>query len=156
MWGIDWAWGVPMLLGAVAFQVVGLVGIEGLLRWSQARRVKPRSLLNFLWMTLLVANAILLLHVVEASAWAWLYLKLEAIDGFPDAMLFSVNAITSYGHNDSQLAGKWRLLGAIEALNGVMIFGLSTAFFISALTQMRGHSEAVKAAVSVPKIEQDL
>lgn len=142
MWGVDWAWGVPMLLGAVAFQVAGLVGIEGLLRWSQARRVKPRSLMNFLWITLLVANAIMLLHVAEATAWAWLYLKLEAIDDFPSAMLFSFNAITSYGHNDSQLANKWKLLGAIEAMNGVMIFGLSTAFFISALTQIRNVRKA--------------
>lgn len=138
MWGVDWAWGVPMLLIAIAFQVAGLVGIEGVLRWSQARRKKPRSLMNFLWMALVVSNAILLLHVVEATAWAWLYVKLEAIDDFPAAMLFSFNAITSYGHNDSQLANKWKLLGAIEAMNGVMIFGLSTAFFINALSQMRG------------------
>lgn len=133
MWGVDWMWGVPMLLASVAFQVVGLVVITGLLRWSRARRVKPRSMLNFLWMALLVANAILLLHIAEAIAWAWLYVKLEAIDSFPDAMLFSFNAITSYGHNDSQLADKWKLLGAIEAMTGVMIFGLSTAFFSAPL-----------------------
>lgn len=137
MWGVDWVWGVPMLLVAIAFQVVGLVGIEGLLRWSQARRKKPRSLMNFLWMALLLSNAILLLHIVEATAWAWLYVKLEAIDDFPSAILFSFNAITSYGHNNSQLADKWKLLGAIEAMNGVMIFGISTAFFINALSQMR-------------------
>lgn len=137
MWGVDWVWGVPMLLASVAFQVAGLVVITGLLRRSQARRVKPRSMLNFLWMALLVSNGILVLHVLEAVAWAWLYLKLEAIDSFPDAMLFSFNAITSYGHNDSQLADKWRLLGAIEAMNGVMIFGLSTAFFFSALEHLR-------------------
>jgi hypothetical protein len=142
MWGVDWIWGVPMLLGAGAFQVVGLVLIDMLLRRSQARRVKPRSLMNFLWVTLLVSNAILLLHIAEATAWAWLYVKLEAIDDFPSAILFSMNAITSYGHNDSQLADKWKLLGAIESMNGVMIFGLSTAFFFAALMQMRGRHEA--------------
>jgi hypothetical protein len=133
MWGVDWMWGVPMLLASVAFQVVGLVAIEALLRRSRMRRTEPRSILNFLWMALLVSNAILLLHILEATAWAWLYFKIEAIDDFPAAMLFSFNAITSYGHNDSQLADKWKLLGAIEAMTGVMIFGLSTAFFFSAL-----------------------
>lgn len=143
MWGVDWVWGVPMLLGSVAFQVVGLVAIEGLLRWSRARRVKPRTLTNFLWMVLLIANGILTLHVLEAIAWAWLYVKLEAIDDFPDAMLFSFNAITSYGHNDSQLSDKWKLLGAIEAMNGVMIFGLSTAFFFNALAHLRDREKEI-------------
>lgn len=148
MWGVDWVWGVPMLLASVAFQVVGLVTIETLLRWSRARRAKPRSMMNFLWMALLISNAILLLHVLEAIAWAWLYVKLEAIDDFPDAMLFSFNAITSYGHNDSQLADKWKLLGAIEAMNGVMIFGLSTAFFFSALGHLRDREGTAEAELA--------
>jgi hypothetical protein len=144
MWGVDWVWGIPLLLGTVAFHIFGLVGIAGLLQRSNARRVRPRSLLNFIWMSLFVTNAILLLHIAEATAWAWLYLKLEAIDSFPDAMLFSFNAITSYGHDNSQLAGKWRLLGAIESMNGVMIFGLSTAFFFAAMVQLRGVNHGSK------------
>lgn len=137
MWGVDWAWGVPLLLGAVAFQVVGLVLIEAILRWSQSRRVKPRSLTNFLLAVLFTANALLFLHVLEGMAWAWLYLQLEAVDDFPKALLISLNALTSYGHDGGRLEEKWQLLGAIESMNGVMIFGLSTAFLFNAMTQMR-------------------
>jgi hypothetical protein len=144
MWSVDWLLGVPMLLASVAFQVIGLVVITGFLRRSRGRRAKPRSMLNFLGMALLVSNWILLLHFAEATAWAWLYYKIEAIDDFPSAMLFSFNAITSYGHNDSQLADKWKLLGAIEAMNGVMIFGLSTAFFFTTLGHLREDQDGMR------------
>jgi hypothetical protein len=39
-----------------------------------------------------------------------------------------LNAITSYGHTDLFLAPHWRLMGALEALNGLLLFGLTTAF----------------------------
>jgi hypothetical protein len=44
------------------------------------------------------------------------------------AMLNSLEAITTYGHNDLYLADHWRLMGALEALNGMLLFGLMTAF----------------------------
>jgi hypothetical protein len=43
-------------------------------------------------------------------------------------MLYSLNAFTAYGHTELALAPHWRLMGALEALNGVLLFGLTTAF----------------------------
>ncbi len=42
-------------------------------------------------------------------------------------MLYSLNAITTYGHSDVHLSGHWQLMGALEALNGMLLFGLTTA-----------------------------
>ncbi len=36
--------------------------------------------------------------------------------------------MTTYGHSEIFLAGHWRLMGALEALNGLILFGLTTAF----------------------------
>ena len=47
---------------------------------------------------------------------------------FPSSVLYSLSAMTSYGHANVYLAEHWRLMGAIEALNGMMLFGLTTAF----------------------------
>jgi hypothetical protein len=41
--------------------------------------------------------------------------------------------MTTYGHANIYLAEHWRLMGALEALNGMMLFGLTTAFLFSAL-----------------------
>jgi len=48
-------------------------------------------------------------------------------------MLYSLSAMTTYGHADVFLATHWQLMGAIEALNGMMLFGLSTAFLFAVL-----------------------
>ena len=48
-------------------------------------------------------------------------------------MLYSLNAMTTYGHAELFLAQHWRLMGAIEALNGMMLFGLTTAFLFGVL-----------------------
>jgi len=132
-----------MLLVCVAFHVCGLVGLEGLLRWFEERRKKPRSMGYFLVMMLIIANIVLLLHVLEAGAWAYLLMKLGSIDNFHMALLNSLNAITAYGHEALHLEDAWRLLGAIESMNGVMIFGLTTAFLFSALRELLPSRDAV-------------
>jgi hypothetical protein len=50
------------------------------------------------------------------------------VKDFHAAMLYSLNAITTYGHESTTLTARWGLLGSLEALNGVLLFGLTTAF----------------------------
>jgi len=59
-------------------------------------------------------------------------------------MLFSLNALTSYGHAKLDLERHWQLMGALEALNGVLLFGLTTAFLFAVMHRVlslrdRGH-----------------
>ncbi len=136
-WGADWGLGVPMILASVAFHVSGLVGLEWLLIVLERRRRSPRSIAYFLFLMLLVANIVLIMHVLEAAAWALLYWRLGALPDFQTSSLYSLNALTSYGHEAATLTNDWRLLGAIESMNGVMIFGLTTAFLFNAMRELR-------------------
>ena len=77
-----------------------------------------------------------ILHAVEASAWAAAYVALGALRDARSALLFSLNAMTSYGHDSLNLESHWQLLGAIEALNGLMLFGLTTAFLAAVMRQL--------------------
>jgi hypothetical protein len=52
-------------------------------------------------------------------------------------MFYSLNAITSYGHHGLILEDRWRLMGAIEALNGWLLFGLTTAFLFGMIERVR-------------------
>jgi hypothetical protein len=72
-----------------------------------------------------------LLHTVEAAAWAVVYVMLGALPDFKSALLYSLGAMTTYGHVDIVLEPHWQVMGALEALNGLMLFGLTTAFLIS-------------------------
>ena len=62
------------------------------------------------------------------------------------AMLYSLNAITSYGHANLFLEDKWQLMGALEALNGELLFGL-TAAFLFAMIREAWQLESITGAV---------
>ena len=51
-------------------------------------------------------------------------------------MLYSLSAITSYGHAPIFLDSDWQMMGALEALNGMMLFGLTTAFLFKMIQQV--------------------
>lgn len=44
--------------------------------------------------------------------------------------------MTTYGGSDLDLQGHWRLMGALEALNGIILFGLTTAFLFSMIQEV--------------------
>jgi hypothetical protein len=67
------------------------------------------------------------LHAIEAGIWAAAYLLLKAVPDAHTAMLYSVSAITTYGHSQIFLTDNYRLLGALEALNGIILLGMTTA-----------------------------
>jgi hypothetical protein len=82
-----------------------------------------------------VATVLLLtvLHALEGGAWAFAYVALGASPDPRLAMLYSLSAMTSYGHANIYLDPHWQMMGALEALNGMMLFGLTTAFLFSVL-----------------------
>jgi len=65
---------------------------------------------------------------------------------FKTAMLYSLNAITSYGHESLFLEPHWQLMGAIEALNGCLLFGLTTAFLFGIIQKIWVLGQASKAS----------
>ena len=51
-------------------------------------------------------------------------------------MLCSLSAMTTYGHASLFLKDRWQLMGALEALNGTMLFGLTTAFLFAMIREV--------------------
>jgi len=76
------------------------------------------------------------LHALEAGTWALVYRALGALPDGKSALLYSLNAITTYGHSDLYLTPRWQLMGALEALNGMLLFGLTTAFLYGVLQRV--------------------
>lgn len=88
------------------------------------------------------------LHTAEIWAYAALYRMLGEIGAFTDALYFSTTAFASLGFGDIVLSPQWRLLSAIEAANGVILFAWSTAFLLTLTRRVGvfnhdwlGHSE---------------
>jgi hypothetical protein len=72
-----------------------------------------------------------ILHGIEGTIWAAAYRLLGALPDNRSAMLYSLSAITSYGHANIFLEPHWQMMGALEALNGMLLFGLTTAFLFA-------------------------
>jgi voltage-gated potassium channel Kch len=77
--------------------------------------------------------------VLEAALWALLYLFHPLITKIPDletAFYFSMVTFTTLGYGDVVLAGQWRTLASIQAANGVIIFGWTTALIFYFIQQI--------------------
>lgn len=82
------------------------------------------------WTTLII----LMMSVasfIEALAWAFTYMYLEAVQNFEEALYFSIVSFTTLGYGDVTLSDEFRLLGSLEAANGIIIFGWSTAITVA-------------------------
>ena len=70
------------------------------------------------------------LHGIEAAIWPIAYRLLGALPDTKSAMLYSLSAMTTYGHAGLYLDAHWQLMGPLEALNGMLLFGLTTAYML--------------------------
>ncbi len=133
-WAPDWSWGLPLLVLTVVAHVVAIVWTAKIL--GLARATFSRKASRFVLFVGLAALACAVYVGLEAGVWAALFVWLGAVPDWHDAMLYSLGAITSYGHDPILLADRWRLLGAIEAVNGLIVFGLTTAFLYAAIHEV--------------------
>lgn len=95
--------------------------------------MSPRGLLT----TLFVILGLFALHGVEIWLYSFLYLLLDAVHPLREAVYFSTITYAAIGYSDEAMAERWRLVGAIEGINGIILIGWSTAFFISVVARMR-------------------
>ena len=128
-WSGNWAWGLVLILLTIYLHVWGdaLIHVSGLRRAGESAE-RWASLPRFIAVLSVTILLVTTLHGVEAAIWGLAYLLLGALTDLRMAMLFSLNAVTTYGHDNIVLAPHWRLMGALEALNGALLFGLTTAF----------------------------
>ena len=73
---------------------------------------------------------------VEVWFWALAYLVTGAFQSLDHALYFSTVAFSTVGFGDILPALQWRLLGALEAINGFLMIGWSTAYLIAASTRV--------------------
>ncbi len=73
------------------------------------------------------------LHMIEAGFWAAAYWWLGALGSPEAAMLYSIDSIATRGASGLMLQPHWQIMGALEAADGVLLFGISTAFIFTVM-----------------------
>jgi hypothetical protein len=136
-WGADWVWGVPLIALNVVIHVFCLAlftqKVENALHGFKSHR-------HFVPVFALVVGVAVIfvtgLHIIEGAVWATAYRLIGAIADNKSAMLYSLSALTTYGHANVFLDPKWQMMGALEALNGMLLFGLTTAFLFAMIQRV--------------------
>jgi hypothetical protein len=95
---------------------------------------------------LIVAFAVMVaLHTLETMIWAIFYQSWQLFSNFETSLYFSLTSYTTIGFGDVVLPDRWRLLGGIEGISGILLSGLSTAFLfviVSTIQQTRGNDRS--------------
>jgi hypothetical protein len=105
------------------------------------KSARNRSLSDFVSLFAVGGTALCatVLHGSEAGVWAIAYFLLGALPDRRAAMLYSLGAMTTFGNHDLTLDMQWRLMGSLEALNGWILFGLTTAFLFTVIQEVWSH-----------------
>jgi hypothetical protein len=92
------------------------------------------------WKNVAVMIAVALItaagHLVEIALWAVALVAIGELSTFEKAFYVSAENYTALGYGDIVLSERWQLLGPFEAINGLLLFGLSTAAMFAALSRL--------------------
>ncbi len=103
----------------------------------------------------LVFAVVIGLSLIETGIWASFYYYRDLFSNFETALYFSLGTYSTIGYGDVVLPQRWRLLGGIEGISGVLLCGLSGAFIFAVLNvlfQSRVQSLSRRAASSLSKL----
>ena len=127
-----------MVALTVALHIGGLALLLLLLRRHRAQgEVRASDLLHQSIAIGGAAAGLFVLHAIEIWVYAVLYLITGAIPSLEAALYFSTATYTTVGYGDVVLGQAWRVLGAIEGANGIILLGWSTAFFVAIVGRIR-------------------
>jgi hypothetical protein len=137
-WKADWAWGIPLIIVTVVTHVLSLgMANESAVRFYSRMATRRHPMAVFVVVISAVTFVATFMHAAETALWAVFYLILGARPDYKSAMLYSLGALTTYGHSGVYLEQGWQLMGAIEALSGWLLFGLTGAFLFGLIQRCR-------------------
>jgi len=140
-WESSWTWSLALIAATIAMHVTGVVLLANVSERVKAKL--PQLDLSYLSsvpisMALIVGVALCLalLHGFEAIVWALSYVHLGAFPTLASATLYSLDSMTSRGGSGLAVQEQWRMMGAAEAADGMLLFGISTAFVFAVMARI--------------------
>ena len=131
--------GGAVSLGNIAIHAAVMAAVVGparrALKWERRR---PQAWLAAAMVA--TVGVLMVAHVAEVGMWALAYALLGVVPPGADVLYFAFVNYTTLGYGDVVPVERWRLLGPMAAMNGVLLFGWSTAVIFEVLRQaMHSH-----------------
>ena len=131
---------INLLLGSAVFGltvIVQVVAVMVLLRFLQRRSRQGRLEFGFWYGTTALSGAMLIMfagHLFQVGLWAGLFVWIGEFQDFATAFYHSAVNFSSLGYGDIVMSDERRLLGALEAGGGILMFGLSPALGVAVIS----------------------
>jgi hypothetical protein len=87
----------------------------------------PRRWLRLLTVMIATVSVLMAAHASEVIVWSLAYAIVDAAPSGADVLYFAFVNYTTLGYGDVTPVEHWRLIGPMTAMNGVLLFGWSTA-----------------------------
>jgi hypothetical protein len=115
--------------------VIHALVMTAVVRASQATAAQAASRPNLILIAVMVATVSVLMaaHTCEVIVWSLAYGLVDAAPAHTELLYFAFVNYTTLGYGDVVPVERWRLLGPITAMNGVLMFGWSTAVIFEVL-----------------------
>lgn len=120
--------GSSMVLVTASLHVVALFFLAVRSRRILIDSTWSENYLKRLVILSLLVLAVVAIHSVGVWLWAFFYLAIGEFSEFGRALYFSATTITTLGYGDITLSPDWQLTSTFEALSGLILIGVSTAF----------------------------
>ncbi len=88
------------------------------------------------WLLIRIAWLLIVIHLFEIAVWALFFWWHKCLPDVESSFYFSGVTYATIGYGDLVLPKEWRLFGPVEGLTGILMCGLSTAFFFAVMSKM--------------------
>jgi hypothetical protein len=134
----NWIWGLSLIVLTLVIHATGVAGMALAMQSIRIRLERRNPGLRDVFAILIgsigaLGMLLIVLLGIESAVWAAAYLWLGALDSPEDAILYSVDSMTTRGASGLILQHHWLMMGALEAADGMLLFGISTAFMFAVL-----------------------
>jgi len=135
----------PLLIGiATTFCTIILHALLlGMIIWIVRRDLRLGRVGTRFWLdTIFITNVAMLLlaaHLAEIGLWALVLERCGEFSNFGAAYYHSAVNYTTLGDSAFAMSARWRLLAALEAGNGMLMFGVSTAAIFAVIQRLLQH-----------------
>lgn len=124
-----------LLVAATVF--VHAAGLSWMLkRLGGATSNPPTRFWPINWLLIRITWMLLLIHTLEVAVWGLFYFWSGAFPDAADALYFSGVTYATVGYGDFVLPERWRILGPVEGLTGILMCGLSTGLFFAVVSRL--------------------
>ncbi len=125
--------------------LVAATVVQILSRIARANHIVQQSMRSTIVMIAMVSvgtvPVLMAAHFSEVLVWSLAYAIVGAAPAGADPVYFAFVNYTTLGYGDVTPVARWRLLGPITAMNGVLLFGWSTAVIFEVLRRITRHGD---------------